>query len=355
MYKLETGRKKKSKLFIGVLVSLAVLMFTAIAGVLTVRYFYLENLKPRSTINETISITITPGSTTTEIATLLEERGIIRAKWAFEWYARLSGANNQFKAGTYNLSPALPVRDIVSIITEGKVATDTLTVLPGSTIDDIKKVFKASGYSDEEISDAFQRDNFRDHPVVASIPEGLDLEGYLYPDSYQRTADTTAESMVRAALDRMETALTPDVVNAFTAQGLSVHQGITLASIVEKESAHPEDRAKIAQVFLKRLSIGMRLESDPTATYGARKAGLVESITTDTPYNTYTIDGLPPSPISTVTIDAIEAVINPAQTEYLFFVASDPDENGDNTTYFSFTLEEHQRLTEQYCKVLCGR
>lgn len=355
MYSFDNGRKKKSRLFFWSLLSVAILIVLSLTAVVGVRFFYFENLKPRSTTNETIVVTIDPGATAPQIAVILEEKGIIRARWAFEWYARLSGANNKFKAGTYNLSPALPVQDIVTALTEGKIATDSLTILPGKTLADIKATFRTAGYSEDDIEFAFDPANYRDHPALSDLPVDGELEGYLYPETFQKTADTSAETIVRQALDEMNNTLTPEIIEGLKAKGLTVHQGVTLASIVEMESAHPEDRTKIAQVYLRRLSIGMRLEADPTAKYGARLVGLEESVKTDTPYNTYFHDGLPPGPISNITSDSLRAIVYPADTDYLYFVASDPDENGDNTTLFSRTLQEHEALTAQYCIELCGQ
>jgi len=156
--------------------------------------------------------------------------------------------------------------------------------------------------------------------------------------------------------------LTPDVRSSLAAQGLSVYQGIILASIVEQEIpsaplAPKDDRRKAAQVFLKRIRTGMQLGSDVTAKYGAINDGrkdLVNNnsfayLTYDSPYNTRLHDGFPPGPIGNVTADGLDAVAHPAGTDYLYFVAGD-----DHVTYFSNTLEEHQALTAQHCKKLCN-
>lgn len=354
MYKLETGKKRRSKKTFWGLFLLSFLTVAAVVTTFSVRYFYMEALKPRSSVNETIAVTIDPGATSPQIAKILVDKGIIRAAWAFEWYTRLTGANNKLKAGTYNLSPALPVQDIVGLIIDGKVATDSVTILPGKTLDDIKAVFRDSGYSDQDIDSALDVKNYQDHPVVAYLPDGADLEGFLHPETFQKTAETSAETIIRQSLDELDNIITQDVIDGLKARNLTVYQGIILASIVEKESAHPEDRTKVAQVYLKRLAIGMRLEADPTAQYGAKKVGLSDlSNSSDTPYNTYKIDGLPPGPISTISTDSLMAVVNPAATDYLFFVANDIEENGG--TVFSYTLAEHEANALKYCKKSCGR
>ena len=175
------------------------------------------------------------------------------------------------------------------------------------------------------------------------------LEGYLYPETFHRTATTSPEEIIKQSLDEMQKHLTPDLRAAIVRQGLTVHDGIKLASIIEQEVSNPEDKKVVAQVFLKRLREGIALESDPTALYGAVKDGAEPSLQYDSPYNTYNNRGLTPTPISNVSQSSLEAVAHPANTDYLYFVAGD-----DGKTYFSRTLSEHEALTEQHCKKLCN-
>jgi UPF0755 protein len=148
----------------------------------------------------------------------------------------------------------------------------------------------------------------------------------------------------------MQQQLTPKLKSAFAAEGLTVYQGITLASIVEQEVANQSDRDQVAQVFLTRLRIGMMLESNVTADYGATLAGAKPSSTFPSVYNTYLHPGLPPTPISNVDISSLDAVAYPANTDWLYFVAGD---NG--TTYFSTTYAQQEANVAQYCKQLCGQ
>jgi UPF0755 protein len=155
---------------------------------------------------------------------------------------------------------------------------------------------------------------------------------------------------VSAALEELDTKLTPDVRAAFAQQGLSTYEGLVLASVVEQEVSHATDRAMAAQVFIKRLRIGMSLGSDVTALYGAHLAGKTGSLTYDSPYNTLLHKGLPPTPISNVSDSSLQAVAHPASTDYLFFVAGD-----DGVTHFTNTAEEHEAAAQKYCHKLCGR
>jgi UPF0755 protein len=149
----------------------------------------------------------------------------------------------------------------------------------------------------------------------------------------------------------MQLQLTPEIRQAISEKGLTLHQAATLASIIEKEVSDSDqyDRPQAAQVFLKRYKDGMLLQSDPTAIYGALRDGKKPSLSYDSPYNTYLYAGLPPGPISNVSASSLKAVAFPAQTDWLYFVAGD-----DGKTYFSKTLEKHNELIEKHCKELCG-
>jgi len=192
--------------------------------------------------------------------------------------------------------------------------------------------------------------NYQGHPALVDKPPAASLEGYLYPDSYQKTGTTDASFIVTAALDEMEDKLTPDIRSAFARQGLSTYEGIILASIVEKEVSNQGDRNQVAQVFLKRLKIDMALQSDATASYGAILDGKPASSSYDSPYNTYLHKGLPPTPISNVSESSLKAVAFPANTDWIYFVSGD-----DGTTHFAKTLDVHESNVQQYCTELCGR
>jgi UPF0755 protein len=155
---------------------------------------------------------------------------------------------------------------------------------------------------------------------------------------------------VAASLDQMDKYLTPELRSAFAKQGLNPYQAITLASIIEKEVPKAQDRLQVAQLFLSRLKLGMKLQSDATASYGAILAGKMPSSTYDSAYNTYTYAGLPPTPVSNVTISSLKAVGSPSDTQWLYFVSGD-----DGTTHFARTLDEHEANVQQYCKKLCSQ
>lgn len=325
-----------------------VLLVTVLLAVVMIRRSYNDNLTPVSASQNNQLVNIPKGSTVKEIGRILQDAGVIRASWAFEWYIRNNNLRDDIQAGTYYLRPNQDVKEITNVITQGKVATDLVTILPGQRIDQIKKALIHNGFDETSVDKALDANNYNNHPALVDKPEDANLEGYIYPESFQKTSDTTAESIVRSSLDEMQKQLTPELRAGIVKQGLNVHDGIILASIIEQEVGNSEDKKTVAQVFLKRLKEGRHLESDATAIYGAVLAGEEPSIFYSSRYNTYEHAGLPPTPISNVSSSSLEAVANPAHSDYLFFVAGD-----DGKTYFSRTIEEHEELTKNHCKKLC--
>jgi UPF0755 protein len=346
-YTLGVGRKRWTRL-VGLV--LVIGLIAGLGTVLTVRHVYRENLKPVSASQKAQLVTVPSGSTVKEIAAILKKAGVIKAAWAFEWYARNHDLRDKMQAGTYYFRPNQGVADIAAILTQGKVATDLVTILPGQRLSQIKKALVNYGFSEESVNNALNPDLYADHPALVDKPKAASLEGYLYPESFQKTAETKPETIIRASLDEMQKHLTPDVRAAFVRQGLTVHQGVILASVIEQEVGGNQDRATVAQVFLRRLKENRPLQSDVTVFYAATESNQQPSLDLDSPYNTYKNPGLPPGPISNVSQSSLMAVANPAPTDYLYFVAGD-----DGKTYFSHTLEEHQALTREHCKKLCAQ
>ncbi len=340
-------RRRWPRRLLGVLAVIVVLVVSATA---IVRYVYDQNLKPVSSSQSAQTVTVVKGSTVEQIGQLLQKKGLIRSAWAFKLYVSSKEVRNELQAGTYELAPSQSVAEIVSQLTHGKIVTNLVTILPGQRLDQVRKRLIQDGFSETDVDAALNPANYADNPALVDKPAGASLEGYLYPDSFERTADTSASAIVAASLKQMDKRLTPDLRAAFSKQGLSTYQGIILASIVEKEVSNPSDRATVAQVFLKRIRLGMNLQSDVTAHYGAILDGQTPSTHYKSPYNTYFITGLPPTPISNVDDSALGAVAHPAGTDWLYFVAGD-----DGHTYFAKTLAEHQANVSQYCKKLCSQ
>lgn len=317
-------------------------------------YRYQQLLKPVSVSIENVIVTIPEGYTARQIGDLLEAKGVIQSGFVFDVYTRLEGVRGDLQAGAYEFQSAQSVEEITRKIINGEVATDLVTILPAQRVDQIKSMFQRKGFERDEINTAFSFAQYKNHPALAYLPPATtSLEGYIYPESFQVSADSTVKEVVELSLDEMAGQLTPDIRSKFAELGLTVHQAVTLASIVEQEtSAGSPDRATVAQVYLKRLNEGMLLQADPTAQYGKFIATATDEgwLTYDSPYNTYLYAGLPPGPISNVSESALKAVANPTDTDYLFFVADDTD---DNKTHFARTFAEHEANIAKYCQVKC--
>lgn len=332
------------------LIMTVILLLLAVGGVVGLRGWYQHNLRPVSTSEETVYFTVEQGASLHQIAVGLKKTGLIRSTTAFEYYVRTNELYNNLQAGTYSLSASMSAQAIVDKIVKGDITKNLVTILPGKRLAQIKEAFTKADYSQSEVEEAFSPQTYGGLPALSSLPAGATLEGYVYPDSFQKDANTPASWIVRQSLNQFGEYLTPEVIEGFKAQGLSTYQGITLASVVYRETDDPKFESTVAQVFLTRLRQNMPLESDATAHYGADIAGVARSLDFDSAYNTYLHPGLPPGPISNFTADALKAVAFPAKTDYLYFVAGD-----DGTVHFSHTLAEHEAATARYCTTQCGR
>jgi len=284
------------------------------------------------------------GWTLGEVAVELERRGIISSPSLFRLWARIRDAGRSIRAGEYRLGPHMSPVQILDRLTRGAVISHPVTIPEGYTAEQIAATLEREGLAPRDGFMALFRD--RAFMEAHDLP-GPTLEGYLYPDTYQFargvSSRSIAETMVRRFREVMEP-LKPRVAET----GLSLREVVTLASIVEKETGRSEERALIASVFLNRLERGMRLDSDPTVIYGIDgfDGNLTrEHLRTPTPYNTYKMRGLPPGPIANPGEAAIRAVLEPADSDYIYFVS-----RNDGSHQFSRTLSEHNRAVRTYQK-----
>lgn len=337
---------RRSKKWLIVLLFIIILLGVAIG--LGFRWYSQSIAPANATDTQSRVLLITGGMTEDAVSEKLESDGIIRSAIAYRLYVRIHKVQGKMQAGGYELAPSMTVAEIVDVLSNGKIAVELITILPAQRLDQIKKAFSDAGYTDAEIEEALSPSAYKDHPALADKPARASLEGYLYPESFQKTPTTPLKAIVTLALDEMAKLLTPQLKADLAAQGLSPHEGIILASIVEREVGNPEDRTKVAQVFLTRYKRGIPLGSDPTALYGALLFNLDPGVSVDTPYNTRIYAGLPPGPINNISAQSLQAVAHPADTDYLFFVSGD-----DGKTYFSHTQAEHEALAAQHCIELC--
>jgi UPF0755 protein len=327
------------------------IIIVVIVGAVVADRVYTIKLQAYNSASQTSQIfTVSNGSSVKQIADSLESQHLIRSSWALQLYVHSKQSASQLQAGTYALSPSETTPEIVTTMIKGSVTSRLVTILPGRRIDQVRADLINAGFSPAAVTAALQIAQYSSLPVFAFLPANVsNLEGLLWPDSFEKTATTAPSVIIQESLEEMGQHLTAAVQAEFAAEGLTTYQGITLTSIVEQEVSKPSDQAQVAQVFLSRLKAGMPLGSDVTANYGAIAAGQSPSLSYDSPYNTLLHTGLPPGPISTISLSALQAVTHPANTNWLYFVAGD---NG--TTYFSTNLADQQANTQKYCHKLCA-
>ena len=341
--KVKKAPKGKKILLLSVLGLLVVLIATATAGY----YWYDSQLSSvNSNKSEFIKVTVEPNSTPSMIGQLLKDKGVIRSTEAFGLYTRFSGTQNSLQAGAYRLSPSETTPEIVEHLTSGKVDTFNLTFLPGATLVDNRKVLIAAGFSETEV-DAGLSATY-DSPLFEGKPTASDLEGYIYGETYTFGSDATVKDILSHTFDvYSEFIQENNIITKLNAQNLTLFEGITLASIVQRESIGG-DEPQIASVFYNRLAIDMPLGSDVTYQYAADKTGVERDTNLDSPYNTRRYPGLPPGPIAAPGKNALLAVATPATTNYIYFLSGD-----DDVTYYGVTLEDHEANIAEHCKVKC--
>jgi UPF0755 protein len=307
--------------------------------------------QPRDTNGTEQVFVIQPGESVVSISERLEKSGLIRRAGPFRTYLLWTGLDTSIQTGTYRLSPAQSGIAIAQTLKSKTLTEVNFTVLPGWRLEEIAATLPTSGL--EFTPDAFMEAVNSPQLPSELLPEGKSAEGFLYPGTYILSRSTTADQLVSILLESFNSHLTPDMLAAYTRQGLNLYQAVTLASIIQRETTVEEDMPLIASVFFNRLLIGMNLETDPTVQY-ALGFNVVQGtwwtnplsggdLQVDSPYNTYFHAGLPPGPISNPGQAALEAVANPAQTSFYFFQARC---DGSGRHNFAATFEQHK---QNYC------
>ncbi|MGI6037149.1 MAG: endolytic transglycosylase MltG [Limnochordia bacterium] len=310
---------------------------TALIVVIAIIAYQLRPLQAEPYAVEQL-ISIPRGSSSQEIAQLLQEEGLIRDARTFTWFSRIFRTDGDLKAGDYLLKASMSPWEIIDTLQAGNVAPVNVTIYEGLNLAEIAQVLADKGLVDPERFLELAQDErliYGDHPPVDK-PVAT-LEGYLFPDTYRFVRGQREEEIIKIMVNRF-LELVPPLV-AENGVDMNLHEVMTLASIVEKEALYDSERPLIAGVFHNRLRIGMRLQADPTVRYvmeEQRNRVLYRDLEIDSPYNTYRYAGLPPGPIASPGLASIKAVINPADVDYMYFVAK-----GDGTHAFSRTFAEH--------------
>jgi UPF0755 protein len=313
---------------------------------------------PPTPAPEPVSVSVGDNEAVRDIAEMLEEEGVIDSAIQFRVLAELLGYEKMLQAGEYEFDPDTPALEAVYRMQRGIISPLFVTVVEGWRLEEIADVLNEQGViSREEFLEAAVAGNFdRDFEFLRRLGHATPLDGYLFPATYFYGRDDRPEDVIQQMLETMDDGFTQDLRNQALDRGLTMHGVLTLASIIEREAKVPEERPIMAQVFLKRLRLGIPLEADPTVQYalaedpdsveefGYWKAQLTdEDLEVDSDYNTYRVAGLPPTAIAAPRLDSIMAVIEPADTNYLYFVAKP-----DGSHAFAETLEEHEQNIEEY-------
>ena len=288
-------------------------------------------------------VEIPPHEGLLEIARRLDEAGVIRSPFGFALLALVQGSARSLKAGEYEVPQGSNTFAVLSLLEGGKVLKHTVLLREGFTLAELAQVIEAEGLA--RADDVLRVGHDPLFLRTLEIP-ATSVEGYLFPDSYQFVKGESPEEMLARMVARMRAQLTPDLLKAAAARGLNAHQLLTLASIIEREGVERSELPLISAVFWNRLRRDMPLQADPTVQYAVgkgRQALTRADLQVDHPFNTYRRVGLPPGPIANPGLPAIQAAVNPARANYLYFVALD-----DRRHQFSESLAAHNDAVARY-------
>ena len=304
---------------------------------------------------ELIAVTIEPGDGVDAIAERLLDQGVLADDERFRTLVLLTGVGAELRADNYRFAPNTPAAEVIRQLLVGVERERFFVVHEGQRIEEIGDAVVALELATrKEWEQAVEAR--RTESIVGDLPAGATLNGYLFPGTYPIDEETTAESLVAAMLEGLDGALDQVLRGRLALSSLTLHEMLTLASIVERETLLRDEMPLVASVFLNRLEVGVKLDADPTVQYAitTRSSGepaegwwkvalTLDDLAFQSPYNTYLVAGLPPGPIASPGLAAIEAVLNPADTEYFYFVA-----RGDGSHAFAETLAEHNENVAQY-------
>jgi UPF0755 protein len=296
-----------------------------------------------------VAVVIEPGSSASTIAAKLEDAGVIRAAWLFRLYARVKGTAKNLKPGEYVFRTNMSYGAVVAILEKGPKIEFTRVTLPeGKTVRETARLLSKAGFTAEE----FVAEATNGKHGAKYLPKGSkNLEGFLFPKTYDFKEGTTASQAVDALLGQFDKETASLDWSRASKLGVTPYQIVIIASMIEREARVPQDRAKIARVIYNRLERGMRLQIDATVQYAIfldtgsyKNPLLVEDYGYRSRYNTYQIDGLPPAPIASPGLASIKAALNPAEGKWLYYVLiNDKGEHGFANTYDEFVRLKNSR------------
>ena len=308
-------------------------------AILIAIFYMVRYLSPVDANAKPIQLKIVRGMSAQAVADQLVHNKLIHNPWAFLFVSHLSDTSHRLQVGTYRLSGAMSIPQIIDHLKTGKVVTQQFVVPEGLTVVQIGKLWEKAEFGTAALFNQAAIDPkwLRKYRI-----EGKTLEGYLFPNTYQFSDGATPQVIIQIMLDEFNRRWTAEFTEEATALGFSKHQIITLASIIEAETRVPDERPLVSAVFHNRLRHGWKLQADPTALYGLGnpdRPPRAADLRVDSPYNTYIHKGLPPGPICNPGMASILAALRPTSVDYMYFVAI-----GDGKHHFSKTLREHQNM-----------
>ena len=312
---------------------------------------------PMSDDSTVQTFVVRPGQSAADIGKELADKKLIRSHLMFRALVEARDVGSKIEAGEYRVSPSMTTSEIVAVLSRGAVRTGVpLTIPEGWRAEQVAQKVESLGIARADDFLALVRSG-AGVQLAEPLPPGQSLEGYLFPNTYEIKKDADARAVIELMAREFDRQFAGQLRSKVAARGLTVHQAVTLASIVEREAARPAEQPLIASVYLNRLKRNMPLQADPTVQFAVANANLAEALgfgywkrdltyddlRFESPYNTYAQAGLPPGPICSPGLGALEAVANPTESEYLFFVA-----RGDGSHVFAKTDVEHAANVERY-------
>lgn len=303
----------------------------------------MNQLQPVGNSSRVVLVDIAEGASLSDVAERLHRRKLIKSDWAFGWMGRFEGLDRKIISGEYEFHGGMAPSAILEKIINGEVVQHTVTIPEGFSMRQIAEVLHEQGLADR---DAFLR-CAKDPVFIQTLSLSVDnLEGYLFPDTYRFARYMKPERLIETMVAKFKQTVREEDHGRAAELDLSLHEVMTLASVIEKETAKPDERTLISGVFHNRLQKDIPLQSDPTVIYAVHEFDgnlRKKDLSIDSPYNTYLVVGLPPGPIANPGRAAIHAALYPEPTEYLYFVS-----RNDGSHEFSTTLAEHNRAVRKY-------
>jgi UPF0755 protein len=291
-------------------------------------------------------VEIPPGTGTADIRRRLIDAGVVRDEMAFRLALWWTGASTKLKAGEYRFDRPQTAIEVVEKLARGDIYARSITFPEGLTVQEMAEIYESRGFGPARDFVTAAGDASR---IKDLDPEAPDLEGYLFPETYALPRGLPAARLVGMMVDRFRAIYTEELRRSARQQGLTTRQVVTLASLVETETAKADERPLVAAVYRNRLRIAMPMQADPTVVFALQKAGRYDGnirrddLSIDSPYNTYRYPGLPPGPIAAPGQASLVAALAPADVRYLYFVS-----RNDGTHIFAETLAEHNRNVREY-------